>query len=268
MRIIYYLLLLVSISATAQVNSRLGSGFSKSIKPGTGFNARTSLLNNYVVDLWQTFEFTSPTTVNLDANDNTSIGSWSTNDVSLLIATSITGERALLGTVNGNSDSGHTRGLSKSHTANDTANVQFDLGGSAVATLSAGVWFKFVGPTPNVNKTIFDFSNSGGEIIEVAMEGTSKMVGFSGGGNNGVALVSGTFYWITAKITQNATSYVKVYDTTGAQVGTEVSATAGNQTIRYITLGDTLNETADNSIVTYWDDFLLDWTDATYPLGL
>lgn len=223
---------------------------------------------NTTADLWQTFEFTDPTVANLTANDNTSTGTWLTNDNTVLISTSTTGERALLGTVNGSADTGHTRGLLKSHTANDTANVQFDLGGSAVATISAGVWFKFVGPTPNVNKTIFDFSNSGGEIIEVAMEGTTKMVGFSGGSNNGVALVSGNFYWITAKVTQNATSYVRVYDTTGALVGTEVSATAGNQTIRYISLGDTLNETADNSILTYWDDFVLDWTDATYPLGL
>lgn len=223
---------------------------------------------NTTADLWQAFEFTDPTVANLDANDNTSTGTWLTNDNTVLMSISTSGERALTGTINGSSDTGHTRGLRKSHTANDTANVQFDLGGSAVGTISAGTWWKFVGPTPGASKCILLFAYSGGTVAEVVMNITTKTVGFSGGSNNGVALVTDTWYWITAKIVKNSTSYISVYDTTGTLVGTEVAGTAANQDTRFISLGRGLNETADNSILVYWDDLVLDWTDATYPLGL
>jgi len=112
------------------------------------------------------------------------------------------------------------------------------------------------------------FAYSGGTVAEVLMNTTTKTVGFSGGSNNGVALVTDTWYWITAKIVKNSTSYISVYDTTRTLVKTEVTGTAANQDTRFISLGRGLNETADNSILVYWDDLVLDWTDATYPLGL
>ncbi len=265
MKYLYLLLFFVS-TVEAQVVSRFGSGVERNIRGGSGFsNSR----NNYVVNLWQTFEFTNPTIVNLEANDNNAVGAWLTNDASLLITTSTTGENGLLSLVNGSSDSGHTRGLSKSHTANDFSYVQFDLGaGNTKANISVGSWFKFVGPTPNVAKRIFTFDYASGTVLNVDMLGTTKCVGFTSGANsNGVALVSGNFYWITAQINQNATSYVRVYDSTGTIVGSESTRTAANQAVRYVSLGSTVTETADNSIVVYWDDLVIDWTTFTYPLG-
>lgn len=272
MKYIIYALLLIVSAAQAQVVSRVGVGLNKNSKTGIGFRSTLPPNNNVTVDMWQTFEFTNPTTANLDANDNTSTGAWITNDSSLLISISTSGERALFGTINGSTDTGHTRGLLKSYTANDFAYVQYDLGaGNTKSTISVGAWVKYVGTTLNVDKTLFEVASASTVVASVVIRGNligpAKRVGFLNGTDTTTALTSDVFYWVTAQITRNGTCYVKVYDTTGTLVGTEATVTGADQAIRYVSLGKITSDTADNSVLVYWDDFVIDWTDATYPLG-
>jgi hypothetical protein len=220
--------------------------------------------------MWQTFEFDSPLVSNLEANDNTSVGTWVTNDSAVLMSISTSGERALIGTINGNTDSGHTRGLRKAFSSTTIANVQYDLGSANTKnSASVGSWVMFsANGSAGSNKRILDFDSSTLNVATVFLQFPTRTIGFDGGANsNGVALVAGNFYWVTAQINRNATSYVRVYDSSGTQVGTEATITAADNPIRYLSIGNSFVDAADGSFDFFWDDVTFDYTDSTYPLG-
>ncbi len=265
LKIIVCLLVTVTTYAQVSVTSIVGVGKIGSGRYGTKISSGT-----YIVDMWQTFEFNDPLVSNLEANDNTAVGTWLTNDASVLFSISTSGERALLGTINGNTDSGHTRGLRKVFSSTTIANVQYDLGpANTKNSASVGSWIMFsANGTAGADKRILDFDSASLNVATVILQFPTRTISFLNGGNsNGVALVAGNFYWVTTQINRNATSYVRVYDSTGVQIGTDATITATDNPIRYLSLGNSTPDAADGSFDFFWDDVTFDYTDSTYPLG-
>jgi hypothetical protein len=85
-------------------------------------------------------------------------------------------------------------------------------------------------------------------------------VGASAVGTGSIA--DNTWYWVTGQYNRNATSYWKVYTEGGVEVG-ENSFTAADYNADIILLA---NITAHQACAFYLDDFVVDYTDATYPL--
>ncbi len=75
-------------------------------------------------------------------------------------------------------------------------------------------------------------------------------------------------YALCVQTTKNGTTYLSIYDLdTKTQVGSEVSVVAPNYDINYILLGSILvTSSTGYPAVTYYDDLVGDYTDATYPL--
>lgn len=91
------------------------------------------------------------------------------------------------------------------------------------------------------------------------------------GGDNHLYLITsagtmtaGTWYWVTGLIAD--TSKFSVYNTSGVQVGSEVTNANINTTISYIKFGKLYGTTITND--QYIDEIYIDYTDATYPLPL
>ena len=79
----------------------------------------------------------------------------------------------------------------------------------------------------------------------------------------GVTVADATWYWVTIQATISGTAYLRVYNTSHAQVGAEISvAVNANNNFRYLNIIGP----ASSSAVVYYDDIVIDWTDATYPL--
>lgn len=230
-------------------------------------NPRPSTTQDITVDLHETFEFTPPTKANFEANDAPFAGAWTTNDTAdLLVTTSTTGERATISTFNGVADTG-TRSMARGYEATGAAWPEFNIG-SDKTDASFGFWFRYTGD-PAVNKRLFWVINGGGsDVVIIDYQRVTDTLTFINGANsNGVALSADTHYWVTVDVTQNATSTARVYDTSSAQVGTDFTVTAGNNAIRRVLLGNYNAQLVDTGIVVYFDDFVADWTDATFPLG-
>lgn len=218
------------------------------------------------VDLWQTFEFDTISGANFDANDNTSTGSWSVTDTGAQLSTSSTGQKSFTSLINGSSDSG-TRGMAKVYTSAATASPTFDIGsGNTKANVSHSFWFRYSG-NPTINKRVSLLYGTSTECLRADFQYLTDTIGFNGGANsNGVALSENTFYRIEIDFTQNATCYGRVYSVMDAQVGDEFTATGANQAMRYWQIFGSA-EAVDSGITLYWDNLIIDWTDATYPLG-
>lgn len=230
-------------------------------------NPRPATTQDFTVDLHETFQFTDPTQANFEANDVPATVTWTTNDVAgILITTSTTAERATLSTFNGVADTG-TRGLARSYASTSAAWPEYNIG-SDKTDVSFGFWFRYTGD-PTADKRIFTTLNAGGSdvVILVYQRVTDTVTWLGGANSNGVALTTDTHYWITGDITRNATTTARIYNTSGTQVGTDFDVTAANNAIRRVELFNDAAQLADSGISIFLDDFVMDWTDATFPLG-
>lgn len=217
-------------------------------------------------DMWETFEFDYATTNNLKLNDNSAIGGWVTNGIYAMVNS---GEKALLSTVNGQSDSTHTNGISRTFGATGTTNAYFDLGsGNTKAACSVSFWWKFTG-TPTASKRIaVAGAASGSEYPRLDFQYNTGYVLFSGNANtNGTALTAGNWYWISIKYVQNGTCTARVFNDSGTQVGSDVTETALNSAFRYFHIPHYNAETADATVTLFWDDILMNYATAPFPFG-
>lgn len=225
-----------------------------------------SAASGITADLWQTFESTNPDTNSLSGSDNTALGLWTTNGTLML---STGAEFPVGATVNGGSDSAHTNGFIRSFSSSGQTNIQYDIGSANTkANLSIRFNWKFTG-NPGVSHRIFGAAaTSGSDYPRLDLHYSSRFFFFSGNANtNGTILTADTWYRFHISYNQNATCYARAYTTNGVLVGSEVTETAPNSPWRYFNLGHYNSETADGATVFYWDDVIIDWTTATYPLG-
>ena len=242
-----------------------------SVKTINGLDAVVSGGSNFNVDLRLPFEFSTPASsaawkTAIEADDSSSLTWTVSSDVTLLSTTS-SGERATISTFNSVTDSG-TTGLARIYTSSLINNADFNTGADKT-TASFGFWFKYSGST-STNKIFFRIFNGGGsDVVVVSLLTSTKYIQMAGSStaNNGAALSVDTFYWITLKPTQNGTSLLKVFDTSGSLVGSEISVSTNNNAIRRCSIFDYNAGGTDSGVTIYIDDFVYDVTTATYPLG-
>jgi hypothetical protein len=222
------------------------------------------------VDVWQDFEFDGEiTAAALSSNDHTSAGSWTVSANQSPVWTTTADEKATASSINGTADAG-TRGMRRSYTNPATSYVQFNLP-EAKTNISVGFWWR----APNTP------SWAGGNVIVYAyyvatikfsQAGTAgrPTIRIGAGGDNGAdssALVPGSWYWITARLVKNGTCSCVVYDSAGAAIATQPGDVTGlNNNIESVLIGE------GNAYITAdtfhgIDDVVVDYTDATFPLG-
>jgi len=236
-----------------------------------GSAAGSAAGSNIVVDLWETFEFSTPVDsaawkAALEANDSSSVAWTVTTDVSVL-STSSAAERTAISTINGSPDIG-TLGVQRAYTSAVLDGLQFNIG-SDKTSISVGTWFKYSG-TMNADRILFRVQDSGGtDVVSIRLLEINKNIRLTGSGNsdNSSALSIDTWYWITFQANRNGTSLLKVFDVNGLLVGSECSVSTPNFACRRVFIFNNNSDLSSTNNVLYVDDFCTDWTSATYPLG-
>lgn len=229
---------------------------------GAGVAAASS---NITVDLWQTFEFDTPAdATKLNAADSFTGGVWA---VSGTHSISTDAEQATLSTFNSTADTGNTRGIIFDH--NENGRIYVDLN-TYPTTQSAGFWFKV---TALDDGAFFYLYGLG----EGTSPGTSNIVNVqvirsgaaytallkSASDSSAITISANTRYWATVQTVKNGTCSLSIYSTSGSQVGSTVTVAGRDLATYYHSLGFSNSSTG----VTHIDDFVIDKTDGTFPLG-
>lgn len=211
-----------------------------------------------VADYWQPFDatdfLTSPPT------------GWVITDTGSNLSMSTSGEFATLKCPNGTVDTG-TRGLAFNNSGGAAAYGTYTF--TASDSVSVGFWFK---PGSLINTwawhNIFSFLDSGDSelcMIQAGDGGSNMMLRlYCGTGSSTISISTATQYWISAQFSKAGTSSLAVYDSTGSQVGSTVTDTAPNYQATKLYIGF---HAAYGTGTSYFDDLLIDFTDATFPLG-
>jgi hypothetical protein len=232
--------------------------------------AAGSAAASITVDMWQDFEFDgSITAASLSSNDHTSAGSWSVTTNQSPVWTTTSDEKTTTSSINSTADAG-TRGMRRSFTNAATSYAQYNL--PAVKTnISVGFWWR----APNTpswaggNKIAYAYNVAMVKFTQQGTAGQPKiLLGYGGSeGTVSSALTPNNWYWITAKFVRNGTCSCTIYDSTGAAIATQPGDVTGlNNNIESLLIGDNNAHIAANTFSSI-DDVVVDYTDATYPLG-
>jgi hypothetical protein len=243
------------------------SGLSATNSDGT-FTTASSGGGGITADVWEDFEFSTLDASSLAAHDHTSTGSWTVSATTNL-ALNTSGERATTSQINSATDAG-TNGLIRYYNVASSDYIRYSAG-SALGNTSFGFWYYL--PTLGNAKAVYllkimdpAFADVGVEVAFYDNNGSNckVLIGASTGTN---VFTQNAWYWLTGKIVKNSTSYLSVYNSSGTRVETDLTVTAANKDPSYFYLGGNSANSAGMSGAGYFDDFVLDWTDATYPLG-
>lgn len=235
-------------------------------------------MGNINVDLWETLDFDTLTTGNLGSNDNASTGTWTITGATYL-SMQAAAERTLLGTINTSlNDASGSYGLRYVNSADFQAGyLKYEFASpSDHSPLSGGFWFyctpAMVG-TYGEHDLLALYTYNQSYYIKLTDENQLLLWAFNPADtySTSISLSPDTWYWITWKYTANTAVNgfrVTVYDTSGNQVGTEKVRPTYNDTGVYeVNWGSFSGYSQSDATTLYFDDLLLDWTDATYPLG-
>lgn len=227
---------------------------------------------NITVDFWETFEFTTFNTGNLDSNDNITGGTWAIGAGTQ--TTSATGEQALLSTINSVSDSGHAKGMAIDISGAAQSWISYTWASSLTTTpCSFGMWIKF--PTLATDDPLQVFSTVGGGdyVCRVAVYNSTgsgtrffRLRGNGSWSDHAGACTEGNWYWISVLAQASNTCRLRVYTSVGVEIGSEVTVTAADSSQLLMRIGSDAAYTSGTGSC-YWDDVIADKTDATYPLG-
>lgn len=157
----------------------------------------------------------------------------------------------------------------------DATVAYFDYSvGSSETDVSVGFWFNPTAMGTNFTESMEIFiagASAGSPTVrlyyyDVGNVYTLRLRGTGFGANNKTLPSVGAWYWITLDIVQNSTCTLRVYAADESEVdsGTSVTVTANDVAVSHIFLGT--NSVTAVSGTLYYDDFVADWTDATYPL--
>lgn len=229
---------------------------------------------NIVADFWQTFELNADCTASeLDKSDGVAGANWDTtvDSQAKLNCHDTAASKAPLSTINSSADSG-THGLS------------VDLSGSAAARIvffspamhdnaSVGFWFHTPSGFGNgdiMNMFIMrDYSASyTATLYWGALDGNAtRSFDWSTGGSGRIATSANTWYWVTLQYVRNATCSLSIYDASGNQVGaSSTHASFGDFQIGNWDWGSISATTVAGATVMY-DNLVINWTTAPFPLG-
>ena len=80
------------------------------------------------------------------------------------------------------------------------------------------------------------------------------------------SLSAATWYRLELVMVGSSTSTLKIFDTGGSQVGSDITVTADAANARYVLLGRSTATAGATFSAMYYDDWGIDWTDSTSPL--
>jgi WD40 repeat protein len=102
--------------------------------------------------------------------------------------------------------------------------------------------------------------------IKLWDDGSSHLMIFTAeqGQSANIDVSPDTWYWVTAAY--GTTHTLRVYDANGNQVGVERTRTGSAQASTQATLGNLIGDEGGGGPFDF-DDWIMDWTDATFPLG-
>jgi len=237
-------------------------------------NSQTSG-TNFTVDVWETFDFTATagnvTTTLLEANDNyATTGYTAVQDTQTKMSTSTSGEQTLINRPGGVSDTG-TRGLAIDLTSlSATSTAHFNCP-SDTNSVSVGFWFRTAAISDTRTYEIALFQNAGSDFC-MSLNfrndgGTYKLRQTTSDGNSDVNVSANTWYWLTAKYVRNGTCSFSVYTTSGSLVSAVTKADSNNRIFNRLRFGITSAPAATDSVTLYYDDLLIVWNGALFPLG-
>lgn len=223
----------------------------------------------FTVDLWETFEFDTLTVANLDANDNCATGTWAITDASSKLDMNAVAEYATISNFNSTADpDGY--GMRYNNSGGQNAYLQYTFGTAPDANpISVGFWVYVPTGLPDYTTTLILYFYTTGEAsyllrVGIYREASTYIMAWTP--STGPTLpATNAWYWVTLYVKKNATSYMRVYNSSGSLVGTEVNGTAGNFDLKFIQFGRRVG--GDTAVYLYYDDLVMDWTDATFPLG-
>lgn len=227
------------------------------------------------VDVWETFNFTATagnvTTTLLEANDNyTPTGYTFVSDSQTKMSTETAGEQATISWPGGVQDTG-SRGLAIDLTSLSASSYAWFTSPSDTNIVSVGFWFKTATITDTHTYEIARFENSGSDLcmsINYRNDaGVYKIRQFTSGGTSDVTVSVDTWYWITAQYSRNTTCSMSVYNSAGTLVSAVTNADYNNRVFRRIRLGISTAPAATDSVSLYYDDLLILWNGAAFPLG-
>jgi hypothetical protein len=219
--------------------------------------------NSITVDYWQKF----------DASDFLSsmpTGGWSKVDDSSRFSMDSSAKYTTRSCPGGVADSTDTYGLKYSGSG-DEASVKYALGGNKTS-VSIGFWFYTpAGFSTDSETDIGIFRSTNYDIIRITYIDISGVEGLrihsAGSYSSVVTLSNSTWYWVTVKQIAGETDSMEIYNTSGAKVGDTVTCTDNNyEQVNAIWLGPSGYATAQTYFI-YYDDLIIDFTDATFPLG-
>ena len=237
-------------------------------------NSQTSG-TNFTVDVWETFDFTATagnvTTTLLEANDNyATTGYTFVSDSQTKMSTSTSGEQALINRPGGVTDAG-TRGLAIDLTSLSASSYAWFTSPSDTNTVSVGFWFKTATITDTRTYELALFQNSGSDFCMSLNfrndAGTYKLRQTTSDGNSDVNVSADTWYWLTAQYVRNGTCSFSVYTTAGSLVSAVTKTDSNNRVFSRIRFGISSAPAATDSVTLYYDDLLIVWNGALFPLG-
>jgi len=95
----------------------------------------------------------------------------------------------------------------------------------------------------------------------------NQIATYNDDGSARVVLSANTWYWVTMQWNKGSTCKCRVYNTSHAQVGSEFTWTALNETVQSIAIGNCGGASAASwATSVYFDDWVIDKTNALYPI--
>lgn len=218
---------------------------------------------NMTVDFWQDYEFNATVDATaLAAHDHVVDGTWSVTDSLTQLSTNTSAQKATISTINGSSSAG-TYGLKLSGVNVAASYIRYDPA-SAKTSMSMGFWFYATSSAIDYRVEFIYIDPLGQEVFFDRSSGVYRFY-WTAGTATAITFSPDTWYWVTIKYVKNGTGQLRLYDTSGVQVGSETTTSISNSNMGQFYFGQ-LSATAISGTV-YTDNWVIDWTTATYPLG-
>lgn len=207
-------------------------------------------------NVWQDFEFATVDQASLEANDHTSSQTWSLAGTTTRFTTDVAGAYTMPCRINFQTPTASTRGLRNDLNATAAGSIGIPFTNSTSAQVF-GMWLYTANLANGTSARIaFATENSPGNTI-VALEQSDSagqeqlyIRNHAGTSSSVINVSAGTWYWCSVLAIRNNTSRLQIFDTSGVQVGSEVTVTGSNNSIGNIRIGS-LNTTTSQTAGTY-----------------
>jgi hypothetical protein len=241
---------------------------SGSISGSTGLTV-TPIFPGITYDMWVDFEQctsgSAPTTTCLANSTHGTAGAWDVSSMAGLITIQTAGQAP-----KPTGDTG-TLGMAYNVANGGVGYIQWTPP-SPLTSFSFGLWYKTGQPGPYIEGPHFITLNNVayGNMERLSDERSSgdstRQIRVSPVDVAVTGLADNTWYWCTVKWVEGGAGSFSVYDASLNFVGTVDFTDNTNVPAQQILLGNTSATTAETGETTYFDDLIVDYTNANFPL--